>query len=147
MLLRSFTPFIAALLTLAGGTSAHAQRAPGEDPVHLQNKVSFLSLPGPAAAKSGSLEGSGEMPAWLKAKVARFEAKSFSGTADDGTLLNDNDVTNTSSTQGVRRTCRQDIGSTQTSTGIGRAPTAGGARTNANQQIVVLRGDVVNICR
>ncbi len=126
---------------------AAAQKAPGEDPVKLNNQVVHAGLPVGNSAKSGSLDGSGTMPAWLKAKVARFEAKSFSGTADDGTLLNDNDVTNTSSTQGVRRTCKQDIGSTQASTGVGRAPTTGGTRTNANQQIVVLRGDVVNICR
>jgi hypothetical protein len=128
------------------GTS-FAQRAPGEDPLRLTDPVSHLSLPGAAAAKSTSLDGNTEMPAWLKAKVARFEAKAYSAGLDDGTLLTDNDVNTTTTTQGVRRTCRQDVGSSQTS-GVGRNPAAGnGPRSNANQQIVVLRGDLVNICR
>jgi hypothetical protein len=137
----------ACVLALGFIGTSFAQRAPGEDPLRLTDPVSHLSLPGAAAVKSTSLDGNTEMPAWLKAKVARFEAKAYSGTLDDGTLLTDNDVTNTTTTQGVRRTCRQDVGSTQT-TGVGRSPTAGnGPRTNANQQIVVLRGDLVNICR
>jgi hypothetical protein len=137
----------ACVLALGFIGTSFAQRAPGEDPLRLNDPVTHLSLPGAAAGKSTSLDGNTEMPAWLKAKVARFEAKAFSDSADDGTLLTDNDVTNTTTTQGVRRTCRQDVGSAQVG-GTGRNATAGNtARTRANQQIVVLRGDLVNICR
>lgn len=143
-----YTQYLPACVLVLGFTGiCFAQRAPGEDPLRLSSAVSHLSLPGAAAVKSTGLDGNTEMPAWLKAKVARFEAKAFSAGADDGTVLSDNDVTSTSTTQGVRRTCRQDVGSSQTG-GVGRNPAAGnGPRTNANQQIVVLRGDLVNICR
>lgn len=144
-LVLQYLPACVLALGLVG--TSFAQRAPGEDPLRLTDPVSHLSLPGAAAAKSTSLDGNTEMPAWLKAKVARFEAKAYSAGLDDGTLLTDNDVNTTSTTQGVRRTCRQDVGSSQPN-GIGRNPTSGGGpRTNANQQIVVLRGDLVNICR
>lgn len=138
-------PAIALAISLA--LPAWAQLAPGEDPLQINGKVTHLALPLGASAKSGSLDGNTEMPAWLSAKVARFEAKAFSAGADDGSIFTDNDVNTTTTTQGVRRTCRQDVGSNTTATGVGRAPTAGGPKTNANQQIVVLRGDVVNICR
>ena len=81
------------------------------------------------------------MPAWLKAKVARFEAKAFSNTADDGSILNEKDVIARSSGEGIQRTCIQDIGSTTTDT---RTTTGG---PGGKQQIVVLRGNLVNICR
>jgi hypothetical protein len=127
--------------------SSLAQRIPGEDPLTMNGPVSFMSLPSGGNPRSTGLDTHTDMPAWLKAKVARFEAKAYSAGLDDGTLLSDNDVNTTNTTQGVRRTCRQDVGSVQAS-GIGRAPTSGNnARTNASQQIVVLRGDLVNICR
>ncbi len=136
----------ACVLTFSFCGSSLAQRTPGEDPLPVNGPVTFIALPSGAGTKSSGLDGRTDMPGWLKAKVARFEAKAFSAGLDDGTVLTDNDV-NTTTTQGVRRTCRQDVGSTQI-TGAGRAPATGNnARTNTNQQIVVLRGDLVNICR
>lgn len=130
----------AAVLALFLASVASAQSAPGEDPLKITGKVEHFTSPNGPAPRSGSLEGSGEMPGWLKAKVARYEAKAFSASADDGALLTDKDVNTTSSTQGLRRSCNQDLGSsTQTATRPGR--------NGNNQQIVVLRGDVVNICR
>jgi hypothetical protein len=126
-------------LAIAFSALGYAQSAPGEDPLKITGKVEHFSSPNGPAPRSGSLEGSGEMPAWLKAKVARYEAKAFSASADDGTMLTDKDVTNTSATQGLRRSCNQDLGSTTT--------TARPGRPGNNQQIVVLRGDVVNVCR
>jgi hypothetical protein len=138
----------ASVLALLLATEAFAQRAPGEDPLKIEGKVSHLSLPAGPAAKPVGLDGTGELPAWLRAKAARFEAKIYSASVDDGSVFSDNDVNNTSTTQGVRRTCTQEVGSnTQANTAAGRATGAGTARTNANQQIVVLRGDLVNICR
>jgi hypothetical protein len=128
-------------LMLAIGFSAlgYAQSAPGEDPLKITGKVEHYSSPNGPAPRSGNLEGNSEMPAWLKAKVARYEAKAFSASADDGTMLTDKDINNTSATQGLRRSCNQDLGSTATPSRPGR--------TGNNQQIVVLRGDVVNLCR
>ncbi len=126
-------------LAIAFSAQGYAQSAPGEDPLKIIGKVEHFSSPNGPAPRSGSLEGSGEMPAWLKAKVARYEAKAFSASADDGTLLTDKDVTTTATTQGLRRSCTQDLGSST-------APARPG-RLGNNQQIVVLRGDVVNLCR
>lgn len=126
-------------LAIAFSAQGYAQSAPGEDPLKITGKVEHFSSPNGPAPRSGSLEGSGEMPAWLKAKVARYEAKAFSASADDGTLLTDKDVTTTATTQGLRRSCTQDLGSST-------APARPG-RLGNNQQIVVLRGDVVNLCR
>lgn len=120
-----------------------AQSTPGEDPVQLTGRVEYLSLPGPALAKSGNLDGRMDMPAWLKARVARYEARAFSGLADDN-LLSDNDVVSTASAQGLRKTCVQEVGSnSSTGSGIGPQNQYGPGR----QQIVVLRGDLVNVCK
>lgn len=127
--------------TLAAGDAALA--APGEDPLNLSGPVEHLSLPGPPAPKSGNLDGLLDMPAWMKARIARYEAKSFSATADDGTLLTDNNVVTTSSAQGLRKTCVQEVGSTS-SPGNNAFNRFGPGN---QQQVVVLRGDLVNICK
>lgn len=112
---------------------------PGEDPVVLTGPVKYLSLPGGALPKSGQIDRPPEMAAWMQARIARYEAKAFSATADDGTLLTDNDVVTTATVQGLRKTCVQEIGSnttSDTSSTLGNKP-----------QVVVLRGDLINICR
>jgi hypothetical protein len=138
----------ASVLALLSASDAFAQRAPGEDPLKIDGKVSHLALPAGPAPKPIGLDGTGELPAWLRAKAARFEAKVYSASVDDGSISSDNDVNATTTTQGVRRSCTQEVGSnTQTGAAAGRAASSGTTRTNANQQIVVLRGDLVNICR
>lgn len=113
---------------------------PGEDPVVLTGPVRYISLPGGALPKSSQLDRNPEMPAWMKARMARYEAKAFSATADDGTILTDNDVVTTATVQGLRKTCVQEIGnnsgSSNSSSALGTTP-----------QVVVLRGDLINICR
>ena len=113
---------------------------PGEDPVVLNAPVKYISLPGGAMPRSSQMDRSPEMPAWMKARMARYEAKAFSATADDGTILTDNDVVTTATVQGLRKTCVQEIGSGTSSDG------ATGTSGNT-PQIVVLRGDLINICR
>jgi hypothetical protein len=81
-----------------------------------------------------------EIPAWLDAKLARFQAKAFSANTEG--VLTDHQVTNTTLQDGLRKTCIQDIGS---STATNTASNRYGPRLEA--QIVVLRGDLVNICR
>jgi hypothetical protein len=112
---------------------------PGEDPIVLTGPVKYISLPGGAPPKSSQLDRNPEMPAWMKARMARYEAKAFSATADDGTILTDNDVVTTATVQGLRKTCVQEIGNnsgTSNSNSLGNTP-----------QVVVLRGDLINICR
>ena len=116
-----------------------AQIRPGEDPVTLTKRVSTMQLPDGGVVKSKPLD-SAEMPASLRAKVARFEAKSKSGETTG--FSSDKDVTRKSSSDGFKKTCIQDVGSnTATTSQPGRPGQAN------NQQIVVLRGDLVNICK
>lgn len=116
-------------------TSATAQSTPGEDPILLQNRVTFQWLPSAPPPKSSSLNFLTDMPAWQQARISRYEAKAYSPNVGD--LLTEKDVVNTVNTDGFKTTCTQTIGSTTASTGAGVKPT---------QQIVVLRGDLVNIC-
>ena len=132
----------AALFAACCAGSALAQTpqvAPGEDPVVLERKVFVQGLPTAAAARSGYMSPSSDMPAWQKAKVARYEAKAFSG--DTTGILTDKDVINTATSDGFKTTCTQTIGALPTTT-----TTTVGANGKTTQQVVVLRGDLVNIC-
>jgi hypothetical protein len=123
------------------GLGAGAQNAPGEDPVVLVKRVAVQMLPTGAARVSTPLESVTDMPSWVKAKVVRYEARSNSDIAAG--FLSDGDVTRSATSDGFRKTCIQEVGSSST-------PPAQGAGRNgvpANQQIVVLRGDLVNICK
>lgn len=127
------------LATMAGCTIASAQSAPGEDPISLQNRVSIQMLPLAGPPRSGSINFSTDIPAWQKARIARYEAKAFSGNKGD--ILTEKDVVNTATSDGFKTTCTQSIGSTSAPTGI-----TTGAGVKPVQQVVVLRGDLVNIC-
>ena len=119
--------------------SANAQNAPGEDPVRIDNKVIIQGLPNGPPQRSGNIGRPAEIPPWQKAKMARYEAKAFSGNRGD--VLTERDVINTANSDGFKTTCTQSIGSVSTPAGI---TTGGGFKPT--QQIVVLRGDLINIC-
>ena len=128
-------------LTAAGlffGTLAWAQNAPGEDPVVLTKRISVQMLPIGGAQASSPLNSQNGMPAWMQAKVARFEAKANSDQAGD--ILTDSDVARTASTDGLKKTCIQEVGSNT-------VQTPGKFGLSNTQQIVVLKGDLVNICK
>lgn len=113
--------------------------APGEDTIQLQNPVEHLQLPmGSAAKPQGLGSDSDGVPIHLRAKIARYEAQTFNDQTDG--IYTDGDVNRIVGAQANRKTCIQDVGSNTNPTGT--------ARTGAGQQqIVVLRGDLVNICR
>lgn len=113
--------------------------APGEDTIQLQNPVEHLQLPmGSAAKPQGLGNDSDGVPIHLRAKIARYEAQTFNDQTDG--IYTDGDVNRIVGAQANRKTCIQDVGSNTNPTGT--------ARTGAGQQqIVVLRGDLVNICR
>jgi len=129
-------------LTLSGWTGGQAYAAPGEDPLILSDSVKYVFAPGGRFQASGNMDASLQLPAWMKAKMTRYTAKAFSATADDGSIYTDNDVINTAQTNGFRTTCVQEVGSIS-------GPPAMGSRYGPGQrdQVVVLRGDLVNICK
>lgn len=131
------------LITLTAGSlflgaSAWAQNAPGEDPVILTKRVAVQMSPVGAARTSSPLNAETGMPAWMQAKVARFEAKANSDQTNG--MLTDADATRTASSDGINKTCIQEVGSNT-------AQTPGKFGLSNTQQIVVLKGDLVNICK
>jgi hypothetical protein len=132
----------AAAATLLLGMSARAQNAPGEDPVILTKRVNVQMVPIGGVRASSPLELTTDMPAWLKAKVTRFEAKANSDLTNG--ILTDSDVTRAASADGLRKTCIQEVGS---SSAASTAQPFNRFGPGNNQQIVVLKGDLVNICK
>jgi hypothetical protein len=119
-----------------------ARAAPGEDPISLTDPVRYLSIPTPGPAKSGRLDGQTGTPAWAQARMTRYQAKAFSGTADDGTIYTDSDVVTKVETNGFRKTCSQEVGSVTEDVALGDKYGSG-----KRDQVVVLRGDLINICK
>ena len=123
-----------AVVILAGATVC-AMAAPGEDPVQISGRVSYLQMPTAPRSLSGNIVYKTGMPDEAKAKIAHYVAKSFS--ADTTGILTGKDVVSsvqTNSLGGV--TCVQTVQSS--------AP--GGGATMGQDQVVVIRGDLVNIC-
>lgn len=113
--------------------------APGEDPIVLTKPVEHLQLPMNSGTTSAA-SSTGDMPTSVKAKIARLEAKSFSDTSDS--LYTDADIKTTVTASTQKKSCIQDVGSNTAATASGFQRYGPGNK----QQIVVLRGDMVNIC-
>ena len=117
-------------------------QAPGEDTVILGKKLIIQMMPIGQAPASGNIDAIAGAPSWLRARIARYEAKAFS--ADTAGILTNNDVVTTANAEGMQKTCVQEVGSNTLS-----SSSASTLRYGPNQapQVVVLRGDLVNICR
>jgi len=130
------------------GAGALAWAAPGEDPVTLEKKVNVQMLPMPAAARSGYINyDMGGLPGWQQARLTRYVAKAFSG--DTTGIYTDKDVVNAVDTQGSKVVCSQSMGSNVATAANAATATKGAGNTGlktGGDQVVVLRGDLVNIC-
>lgn len=129
-----FSHFGAVLWILAPLT---ALTAPGEDPVTISARVTYLQLPTSPLARSGNLEYRKDMPDEMAAKVSRYTAKAY--TPNTGDIKTEKDVVQSVQTNGTQTTCYQSIGSVS-------AANSQGIKTTGKDQVVVLRGDVINIC-
>ena len=129
-----------AIALLSAGMS-QAQPAQGHDPITLGQTVNYLALPTPAATRSKPLDASSELPAWLQAKVTKYEAKAFSVLEDDGTIYTEKDVISSTKSTAGQTTCVQEVASNTA------AETFNRFGPGKQDQIVVLRGDMVNICK
>lgn len=119
------------------GAGVAAQTAPGEDPVTINSKVTYQMAPNPIVNKSTDIIMKKGLSGADEAKIARYTAMAYAPTPD---VLTDKDVVSTVSTKGVYTTCVQSVGSNT-------APTSAGATVLAAPQVVVLRGDLVNVCK
>ena len=126
-IIRNFSALIAALISVASWA------APGEDPVAITGRVTYLQMPTAVATRSTSIQYVQTMPDDAAAKVSRYTAKAYS--ANLGQVKTEKDVVQSVQTNGAQTTCYQSIGSVSAPKGL----------TN-NEQVVVLRGDVINIC-
>ena len=120
-------------VVLAAVAHLSATAAPGEDPVTISGRVTYLQLPTAAATRSTSIQYQQQLPDDAAAKISRYTAKAYS--ANIGQIKTEKDVIQSVQTKGMQTNCYQSIGSTT-------APSTSGN----NEQIVVLRGDVINIC-
>ena len=127
----------AALALLAAGSIA--QTAPGMDTVTISKPVTYLQVPTARVAPSGDIHYDQTLPDNLSAKVARYTAKAYSSY--DTNVKTDRDVVQSVKTNGLQTTCTQSVASVTAPAG------ANGLTMNSQDQIVVLRGDLVNICR
>ena len=136
--------FAAVVAVLGALTVPPALAAPGEDTIQLNGPVQYRLMPTAPQIQSGGMDGPQDVPAWLRARMTRYVAKAYSATADDGTIYTDTDVVTSVQTEGLRKTCTQEVGSSSVpaSDSLG---TRYGPQTQ--EQVVVLRGDLVNVCR
>ncbi|WP_353235017.1 hypothetical protein [Diaphorobacter ruginosibacter] len=132
---------MAMAICLSAPVCALAQ-APGEDPIILNHEVKVQMLPLNQTKTTNEITYNNGIPAWQQAKLSRYTAKAFS--ADTSGIYTEKDVVQTVKTQSGKVTCTQSIASnTAASTGT----SANTAQINqSGDQIVVLRGDLVNVC-
>ena len=131
-----------AAISLTCALPAHS--APGEDVIEIKGPVRYAVSPGAQPPVSGGLDGPTDIPAWMRAKMTRYIAKAYSATAEDGSIYTDSDVVSTIQAEGLRKTCVQEVGSNTLPTDDSLGNRYGSGQ---REQVVVLRGDLVNVCR
>lgn len=135
-----------ACVALCSTPLAWAQDAPGADPIVLNGNVSYLSLPTAPPTMSGQMDPVAEIPSWVQAKIARYEAKAFSYLdGGDGTIHTDKDVISRQTGNALARNCTTEVASNTFAPGA--VGPAGRYGPGSQDQIVVLRGDLVSICK
>lgn len=135
--------WIAACLLWAGAMivqgAARAQ-APGQDTIVLNSGPVISGSGGNAERPGKGLDGRSDMPIGLKAKIARYTALSMlkgEESADSQTVVQ------RAESAGFTKTCVQDIASNTAPAGLG----TGRYGPRSQDQVVVLRGDFINVCR
>lgn len=131
----NFQALMAGALMLLG-TAAQAQNFPGEDPVQINSPVTYEMAPNPIIRQSSDINMQTGLSGSDQAKITRYTAMAY---APQPKVLTEKDAVNSVQTKGLYTTCVQSVGSNL------EAPT-GAAAVLAQPQVVVLRGDLVNIC-
>ena len=91
--MRFISSALKSCLLLAIPVITCAQVAPGEDPVFLKEKVVVNMLPLNNTMRSTPLPTSPGIPAWMDARMARYQAKAYS--IDTSGIFTDKDVKTT----------------------------------------------------
>jgi hypothetical protein len=122
------------LIALAAPAAA---QAPGQDTIVIKQAPQQSSGGGAPERKGTGLDERTEMSPGLKAKIARYTAVANNKADAQISLLS---LDQRVESAGFSKTCVQDVGSTP-------APSTGRYGPRNQDQIVVMRGDLVNICR
>lgn len=128
-------------LCLMQGAICLAQPAPGEDPLPVGQKIQRTMVP-LNLGMSSQQPAFQEIPAWMDAKLARFQAKAFA--ADTSGISTDENVVTRYAQDGLRKVCTQNIAS---NSAINSSTPFNRYGPKPDSQIVVLRRDLINICR
>lgn len=131
----AMAPFIAIMLASA---CSCALAAPGEDPAQIIGRVSYPQMPTAPRPGSTPIIHKTGMPEDAKAKIAHYIARAYAPTTEGSGVKTEKDVVSsvrTNSMGGV--TCVQSVQSTPT----------GSSGRMGEDQVVVIRGDLVNICK
>jgi hypothetical protein len=134
---------IAACLLWAGVLVVHGvaqAQAPGQDTIVLNSAPSFAGGGANPERPGKGLDERQDMPIALKAKIARYTALSMARGEDDA---GSQTIVQRAESAGFNKTCVQDIASNTAPSGLG----TGRYGPRAQDQVVVLRGDFVNVCR
>ena len=114
-------------------------QVPGEDTVSLTKPVTYLQLPTAKRAPSGNISYTQDLPSNIAAKVGRYTGEAYAPKVGSN-VKTERDVVQSVKTNGLYTTCNQSVASTTGSAG------PGGLKPGSGDQVVVLRGDVINIC-
>ena len=115
-------------------------QAPGQDAIVFAVAPVIAKGSGGQERVGKGLDAKQDMAIGLKAKVARYTALSMS-KGEEGKAIQ-SAVQRTEST-GFNKTCVQDIASNAPGSGLG----SGRYGPRGQDQVVVLRGDFINVCR
>ncbi len=119
--------------------SAYAQ-PPGQDTVLLTTAPNMSGGGGNSDRPGKGLDERQDMPIGLKAKIARYIALGMSRGEETQVTSSTSDRADSA---GFNKTCVQEIGSATPPTGM----TSGRYGPRGQDQVTVLRGDLINICR
>lgn len=129
-----------AAISLLSAQGAALAQAPGQDAIVLATPPSVATGSGSPERAGKGLEARQDMAMSLKAKIARYTALSMSkGEGNKATQT----IEQRAESVGFNKTCVQDIASNPDSAGL----SSGRFGPRAQDQVVVLRGDFINVCR
>lgn len=130
---------LASLGLLAAHDAVRAQ-APGQDTIMLTTVPNINGGGGSPDRPGKGLDERQEMPIGLKAKIARYTALSISKGEESQAAQSTIERTESA---GFNKTCVQDIASSAAPSGI----STGRYGPRGQDQVTVLRGDFINVCR
>jgi hypothetical protein len=118
---------------------AHAQ-PPGQDTVVITKPPNVSGGGGSPERPGKGLDEKQDMPIGLKAKIARYTALSMSKGEETQAAQTNSERAESA---GFRKTCVQDIWGNTAPTGM----SSGRYGPRVQDQVTVLRGDFINVCR